>query len=164
MMTIERATRQQIYEVTLGMRPRDYEEISALNFAADRQQLAEVMADRHMHNEDVLCCSWRGHPVCVGGFLLTRPNVISLMMFATSDFPKVGLGLTRFIKRQMFPRLERAGVHRIEALSLDGYDEIHAWLRVLGLEAETEPLRNFGKNGEAFRYFAKVNDVRPTGP
>jgi hypothetical protein len=163
MMTIERATRQQIYAVAVGMRSRDFDEIAALNFADNRSQLAQMLADRHANNEDVLCCAWHGFPVCVGGFLLTRPNVISLMMFATSDFPKVGLGLTRFIKKQMFPRLERAGVHRIEALSLDGYDEIHDWLRVLGLEAETKPLRNFGKNGEAFRYFSKVMDVRPAG-
>jgi len=162
MLKIKSATAQEIYDVAVGMRERDFIEIGALNFAEGREDLAQALARRYMMNEDVLCASWSDRPICIGGFINTRPNVISLMMFATSDFPKIGVGITRFIKHQMFPRLEQAGVHRIEAISLEGYDEVHDWLRVLGLEAETEPLRNFGKNGEAFRYFARVMDARPT--
>lgn len=162
-LKIEPATADQIYDVALGMRPRDFEEISALNFAEDRAQLADILMRRYGRNEDVLCASWHGMPVCIGGFLLTRPNVISMMMFATSEFPRIGYGITRFVRNTLMPRYERAGIRRFEAISLDGYDEIHGWLRLLGLEAETAPLRNFGKNGEAFIYFSKVVDAGSSG-
>lgn len=156
-MKIEPATAAEIYDVAVDMRERDYAEISALHFADSREDLAQALARHYMNNPNVLCASQDDEPICIGGFLPLRPNVISLMMFATASLPKIGVGLTRFIKHQMFPRLEAAGVRRIEAVSLTGYDEVHDWLRLLGLEAETAPLRNFGKNGEAFIYFSKVS-------
>lgn len=160
-MKIERATAEQVYEVALAMRQRDFDEISALNFADDRDELAELLARRYIGDDSIMCASLGGKPICIGGTINARPNVISLLFFATDEFPKIGLGVTRFIKKRLMPRLERAGIHRFEAVSLDGYHEVHAWLNLLGLEAETEPLRGFGKNGEAFRYFSKVADVRP---
>ena len=57
--------------------------------------------------------------------------------------------------KDLFPRYFAAGVHRIQATSLDGYDEVHRWLRALGLEREAV-LPAFGRNGEDFVQFAKV--------
>jgi hypothetical protein len=162
-MKIEPALAEQIYEVAVDMRDRDFQEIAALNAVADKEELAQLLARKYIGNPDVLCASLNGKPICIGGFLPTRQNVISLMMFATEDFPKIGLALTRFIKRQMFPRLDRAGVHRIEALSLSGYDEIHAWLRTLGLAEDGGVMRAFGKNREDFQFFARITDARPIG-
>ena len=82
------------------------------------------------------------------------------MFFATDDFPKIGRMITRWLKRELFPRYEAAGVHRIQAISLDGYDEIHRWLISLGLEREAGPMRGYGKNGEAFVQFARCCDVK----
>lgn len=162
-LKIDPAAPAQIHDVALGMRPRDFAEISALNFADTRPELAEILVARYKNNEDVLCGSWRGFPIVIGGFLQTRPNVLSMMMFATSEFPKIGYGITRFLKNTLMPRYEQAGIRRFEAISLDGYAEVHDWLRVLGLEAETGPLRNFGKNGESFVYFSKVVYAGPAG-
>lgn len=162
-MKIETATAEQIYDVALAMRERDFEEISALNFAEDRDELAETLARRYIGSDELMCGSIGGKPICIGGTLLSRPNVVSLLFFATDEFPKIGLGITKFIKKRLFPRLEQAGVRRIEAVSLDGYHEVHAWLNVLGMTEETGPLRNFGKRGEAFRYFSKVTDARSAG-
>ena len=158
-MKIERATRDEILHVARNMRQRDFDEIVALNFADTREGLAEALANKFADRDDILCASDRGVPICVGGFLECRPRTIMLLMFATDNFPYIGLGLTRFIRKQMFPRLIDAGVHRIEAISLAGYDEVHAWLRTLGLQPETGPLLNFGKNGEQFVQFSKVINV-----
>lgn len=163
MTRIEKATAADIHSVALSMRERDYAEISALHYATSREQLADVLSAVYGSNEDVLCASIDGQPICIGGCLTFRPKVASLLMFSTDDFPRVGLTVARFIKRQLFPRLEQAGIHRFEAVTLAGYTEIHAWMRTLGMEAETGPLRNFGKNGEAFIYYAKVADVRSSG-
>lgn len=163
MMKIEPARPEDIYDVAVSMRGRDFEEFTAVNPADSRKDLAHLLVRKYGGRPDILCAWWLGQPVCVGAFLEVRPRVISLMMFATQDFPRVGLGLTRFIKKQMFPRLIAAGVHRIEAISLDGYAEVHGWLRVLGLEQETEPMRNYGKRGESFVQFVKVIDESPAG-
>ena len=164
-MKIEPARPEDIYEVAVAMRGRDYEEISCLYPTESRRDLAMALVARYGGRPDILCGFWHNQPVCIGGFIEVRPRVISMMLFATADFPKIGLGITRFTTRQMMPRLEAAGVHRFEAVSLDGYTEVHAWLGVLGLRQETAPLRNFGKNGESFILFSKVIDAtdRPAG-
>lgn len=163
MLRIETAAPEEIYRVAVDMRERDYAEISALHYAEGREELAQAITRHYSGNRDVLCVSLDGEPICIGGCLPLRPRVASLMLFATDAFPRVGIAVTRFVKHQLIPRLEAAGIHRFEAVSLVGYDEVHDWLRLLGLEAETGPLRNFGKNGEAFVYFSKVVDVRPIG-
>lgn len=163
MMKIEPARPEDIYEVAVAMRGRDYEEISCLYPTNTRVDLAMSLVQRYGNRPDILCGFWNDTPVCIGGFIEVRPRVISMMLFATEDFPRIGLGITRFTTRQMMPRLIAAGVHRFEAMSLAGYDEVHAWLRLLGLEPETAPLRNFGKDGESFVLFSKVLDAGPAG-
>ena len=163
MMRIEPARPEDIYEVAVAMRDRDYEEISCLHAAETRADLAMALVRRFGNRPDVLCGLWNTAPVCIGGFIEVRPRVVSMMLFATADFPRIALGITRFTTRQMMPRLADVGVHRFEAASLAGYSDVHDWLRVLGLEPETAPLLKFGKNGESFVLFSKVTDARPSG-
>ena len=163
MMRIEPARPEDIYEVAVAMRARDYEEVSCLYPFDTRVDLAMALVQRYGNRPDILCAFWRDVPVCIGGFVEVRPRVISMMLFATDDFPRIGLGITRFTRRQMLPRLEAAGVHRFEAASLASYSEVHAWLHLLGLRPETQPLRNFGKNGESFVLFSKVIDACQAG-
>lgn len=155
-MRIEPATAEQIHDVALEMRSRDFDEIGAVNEADTREDMAALLVQKLGNRDDILCASWRGEPVCIGGFILVRPRTIALMLYATDQFPRIGLPLTRFIVKQMMPRLEAAGVHRFEAQSLAGYDQVHAWLRTLGLDPETGPLLNYGRRGEAFVQFSKV--------
>lgn len=163
MLKIEQATAEQIHDVALEMRARDFDEFRAANEADTREDMAALMVRKLGNREDILCASWRDEPICIGGFILIRPRVIALMLYATDEFPRIGLPLTRFIVRQMMPRLEKAGVHRFEAQSLAGYDQVHAWLKTLGLVQETGPLLNYGRNGEAFIQFAKVVHACPAG-
>ena len=102
-------------------------------------------------------------PVCIGGGIEHRPNVVTLLLFATDRFPYVALSLTRFVTRSLFTQYRNAGVHRIEAVSMVGHDEAHRWIETLGLKREAV-LRGYGKNGETFLQFAWVADhVRPAG-
>lgn len=162
-MRIDVATVEQIHDVALEMRPRDFDEFTALNVADTREDMAALLVHKLGNRDDILCASWRGEPVCIGGFIHIRPGTIALMLYATDQFPRIGLPLTRFIVREMMPRLEAAGIHRFEAQSLAGYDQVHAWLRTLGLEPETGPLLNYGRHGEAFVQFSKVLHARPLG-
>ncbi len=162
-MRIERAKGGEVFHVALNMRERDFEEFSALYPTDDRTELAGMMDARYGGRDDVLCGSLDGEPICIGGTIEGRPGVITLLFFATDAFPKIALPITRFITRQLFPRYFVAGIHRIEAVALASYDPVHGWLRTLGLEPETGPLRGYGKSGEAFIQFSKVADVCSAG-
>ena len=137
------------------MRERDWEEFFAVSPFSERVQLVESLVARFGEHPDVIVASWQNGPVAVGGLIHGRPRVGTLLFFATPEFPKIGLTITRWISKELFPRYFDAGVHRIQATSLDGYDEVHRWLGTLGLEREAV-LPAFGRNGEDFVQFAKV--------
>lgn len=155
-MKIDRATVDDVRHVALRMRDRDFAEFSAVATTDDRAELAEQLAWRYGTRDDVLCGSLDGEPICIGGTIEAWPGVITLLFFATPEFPRIGLPITRFVKRELFPRYLRAGVHRIQAVSLAGYHDMHRWLRTIGLEPETGPLPGYGKRREAFVQFALV--------
>lgn len=155
-MKIERATESDVYDVALRMRERDYAEFSAVSFANCRDTLAYDLSSRYGGRADVMCGFHENEPVCIGGTIEARPNVITLLFFATDSFTRVGFGATRFIRNELFPRVQKAGVHRIEAVSMVGNDDAHRWLKVLGLDPETGPLRRYGRGGEDFIQFSWV--------
>lgn len=155
---IKEATKQDIFTVALFMRDRDFAELSAINPVDTREALADALAERY--DNCGLMCGWRdGRPVCIGGVIEGRPNVCSLLFFATDEFGEIALEITKFIKKRLIPPLIEAGAIRIDALSMEGHDQVHRWLETLGLSRETEkPLRNFGKGGESFVYFAWIKE------
>lgn len=163
MTIIDVASTRQVYQVARHMRERDFTEFRALASTDDRTELARVLAKRYADREDVLCAALGGEPVCIGGVIEFWPGVVTLVFFATDAFPKVALTVTRFIRQQLFPRLEQAGVHRIQAIALAAHDDTHGWLRTLGLSQETGPMHGYGKRGEAFIQFARVAHVQDHG-
>lgn len=154
-MKIDAATTEDVLAVALGMREQDFAEFAATSTASDRDALANYLAARYGGRPDVLVGSAGGKPICIGGTIETWPGVITLLFFATNDFPKIGRGLTRWIKRELFPRYFAAGVHRVQAISLAEHKSAHAWLRTLGLREEAR-FEGFGKNHENFLQFAQV--------
>ncbi len=158
-MRISSPTPELVRQVALNMRDRDYKEFSAVSFAQNREELADAMAERYGERLDVMVgCLDDMTPVCVGAAVMARPNVVTLLFFATKDFKKIALPATRFIKKQFLARLVATGVHRIEAVSLAGYSEAHKWLEALGLKQETQAMLDYGKNREAFTQFAWVRE------
>ena len=162
-MKIDAPSRGDILAVAQAMRARDYDEFSALSFAADRAAMAEALADRFAGKDDTFCAYAGGQPVAVGAMVMGRPGVVTLMFFATDRLPEIGLALTKFITQRLFPVYRAKGIHRIECVSLEGYEEVHRWIEVLGLRREAGPFKGFGRNGEAFVQFAWVADASPTG-
>lgn len=163
-MKIEQATPLDICFVARQMRATDFAEFSAVSTANTREELVDILLARFANHPHVICASTDAGPVAIGAAIETRPKVLSLLFFATDEFPSIADRLTRFIKQRLFPPLVAAGIHRIEAVSLDGYTQARRWLGVLGLEPETRPLLNYGKNGEAFVQYSWVKDVRPPCP
>jgi hypothetical protein len=157
MTTIDPASFADVRVVANRMRQADIEEFSAVNHV-DGEDLAELMIERYGDRGDVLCAK---HPmlgpIAIGATIEGRPNVITLMFFATADFPLVALALTRFITKQLFPRYKEAGIHRIECMSIEGHTAAQRWIEILGLKREAT-IRGFGKNGETYHQYAWVSD------
>lgn len=163
-MRIEGALDEDVRFVAQNMRAADLAEFTAVSHARTRDEIAGSLLDRYGgHPAAIVARDDAGKAVAIGAGVEGRPNVVTLLFFATDSFPQIALGLTRFIRQNLFLRYRQAGVHRIEAISMDGHAAAHRWLKTLGLQHEAE-LRGFGKNGETFHQFAWVrDDVRSIG-
>ena len=153
-MYLKRAEPEEIFEVARNMRERDFEEISALRYANDRDELAYSLANTLADFETVYTVGYTD-PIAIVTYIPVRPGVWSLGMFATDKFKTIGLYLTKRIIRDIIPALDRANAHRVEAYSIEGYDEVHKWLQFLGLKEECT-LSKYGKRGEDFKVFSYV--------
>lgn len=159
-MKVDFATNDQIRYVAQNMRQRDFEEFRAISHFDTRQQIAEALVVKYAPLRSVLCASDDQGPIAIGGIVGIRPGTSGGLFYATDRFPAVILPATRWIRRYMFPQLAREGIHRLEVISLAAYPEMHRWLRTLGFEAETGPMKNFGRDGEPFIQFARILDAR----
>jgi len=157
MVKIESATAAEVFAVASRMRDKDVTEFLATSRAANKAELVEALVQRFGDRGEVMCAYAGTTPVAIGALIEHRPNVASLLFFATDLFPLVAFPLTRWIRRELFPRHKAVGIHRIECVSIDGHDAAHRWIDMLGLKHEAT-LRGFGKGGETFQQFAWVSD------
>lgn len=133
------------------MRQKDREEIFATQTSEDSYDFTQRVV--HVGN-----CSWiakkDGVPVALFGAYPCHPGVWSVFMFATDDFPKVRMLVTRYIKRFMIPAIVKtSGLHLGFCYSLSTHTEAHKWLQYLGAKKEVE-MKEWGKNRENFFMFA----------
>lgn len=154
-MRIDVTTPENVRYVAERMRASDYREFSALSHANSRDALTEALVQVYGEHPSGICAYDGEKPVAVGAMVQGRPNVVTLMFFATEAFPKIALPLTRFITKNLFEKYRTEGVHRIECVSIDGYEEAHRWIKLLGLHHEAV-MSGFGKNGETFHSYAWV--------
>ncbi|WP_048647498.1 hypothetical protein [Nitratireductor soli] len=160
MLKIDAPTEDTVRHVAKHMRDGDVREFLAVSFAETREELAEILVERYGQHDSVFCFFDEEEPVGVGALIEGRPNVTTLLFFATDKFPSLALGIAKFTKNRLFPRYRAAGVHRIEAISIAGHDDAHRWIQMVGLSPEAV-IPGFGKNGEAYHQFAWVaDDVR----
>ena len=163
-MKIDAPLRADVRHVAENMRQKDIVEFRAVSRAENTDELAEALIERYGDRGDTICARLDdGTPVAVGAMIESRFNVVTLLFFATDDFPQIAMALTKFIVQRLFPRYRNAGVHRIECVSHVDYTEAHRWIETLGLEKEAE-MPGYGRNGETYFQFAWVDDrVRQTG-
>ena len=149
---IEIASSEDVWNVALKMRESDFREFVAVSAVETREELADILAAR---TEQPIGVYREGRPVAIGAMVETRPNVATLMFFATDDFPLVALELTRFVRQRLFPKYREVGFHRFECVSIEGHASAHRWIKILGLELEAY-MPKYGREGEAFYQFAWV--------
>ncbi len=161
-MRIEPPCTRDVAYVGAYMRQRDRDEFIALTHFASYGELVFSLIERFASHPDVFVVHDE-EPVAVGGMILHRPNVATLLFFATDKFAAVGRPFTRFVKKQLFRTYVERGVHRIEAQALADYGEVRSWLNVLGLTAEAT-MPGFGRDGQTYIQYAWTKSVRSPRP
>lgn len=154
-MKLAKLNEADLLYVADNMREWDAREIFATRWTDDRADLAAA----------VLACGefgWvagdGGLPVAAFGASPSWNGVWQVWMFATDDWPKVALGVTRFIKKVMIPALEEVGCHRAECRSMEGHVVAHRWLEALGAHKESE-LKHYGRDGQTFYLYCWTRPI-----
>lgn len=93
-----------------------------------------------------------GKPVvCLGGCEV-HPGVWQAWSFATDDFGKLALSVTRFARDVMLPAFVKMGMHRGQAIAAANNAGARRWLKLLGAEEEAT-LKRYGREGQDFVMF-----------
>lgn len=138
-----------VFKVALNMREWDKREIYANRFDDDPMAVARQAIQM---GGDVGWVAGLEEPIAAFGCYLMWPGVWSMWLFATDDFQRIGLSVTKLVKRQILPMLWQAGAHRLEARSMDGHLDAQSWLEVIGARREAT-LKGYGRAGENFHVF-----------
>lgn len=91
-------------------------------------------------------------PIAVFGCAPMWPGVWSMWLFATDEFPQIGLSVTKMIVRSIVPMLWDAGAHRLQCHSIEGHVDAQRWLGVIGARREST-LPAYGKGKEDFHLY-----------
>jgi hypothetical protein len=143
--------------VMRNLRPADVRELEATRYGdLDRDALAYEITKVWTLNGHGWAAYGDGQPVALFGAAQPWPGVFSAFMLATDDFPRIALPVTKFVRRIFIPFLRQHG-HRVEARSIEGHDEAHRWLRVLGATEECR-MKAFAKDGADFLVFTLALD------
>lgn len=149
---IVQATPAMVYRVSKHMRERDFQELLAVHFEDNREDLACGLAQIYGDRPFVFCIGRDDTPICILVGTLIHPGFWVMGMWATDDLPRIGKFLTRFAVTELFSAMREAGAHRVECKAIIGYDGIHKWLRFLGFaQGDTEKM--YGKNKQDFITF-----------
>lgn len=155
-MNLTNLDHDAVLYVARNMRESDKEEIYGLREKACPFQLMnDAMAAKSF--------SWvawlDGRPVAVFGGMPRQPGTWSMYCFATDEFPRLALGLTRFAKKAVLPTLfGQLGAHRLECDSHESHVSAHRWLRLLGAELEAVK-RQYGKDGADYFSFVLLSAI-----
>ena len=160
MITFGPATYKQIHYVSMMMRDRDFEEITAVNYENTREELADALAKRYDDFPFCFCFSCDNEPVCILVGVNCYPGFWSIGMWATPKISKIGKKLTSIIRNEFFGAMRASGMHRVECKSIVGYNEVHKWLLALGFRIQEKGiLEKFGKDKQDFILFEWVEGM-----
>jgi hypothetical protein len=155
-MILSECTHDTVLHVARNMRDRDREEIYNVRWDDNPFTIVnDVMARREFS-----WVAWRDQmPCAVIGGMLVHPGVWSMYCFATDDFPRVAIGLTRFAGKTLVPTLfDKVGAHRLQCDSHEKHVDAHRWLSTFGAELESVK-RAYGRDGADYFTFAIVRPL-----
>ena len=137
-----------VLPIAENMREWDKREIYATRY----DECPEGVADAVMHTGDLAWTAGLDKPIVAFGCAEMWPNVYSMWLFATDDFGRIGISMTKLIVRTIVPLLFEAGAHRLEARSMEGHDDAQRWLEVIGAKREAT-LKGYGRERQDFHVY-----------
>lgn len=153
-MKLAKINAPDLLYVADNMRDWDKREIYATRWTDDPSSLADAI----LAGGEFGWVAGDERPIAAFGAIPVWPGVWSVWMFATDEWPKVALGVTRFIKKVMIPAIRETGAHRAECRSHSDHLEAQRWLECLGAHKESE-IPNFGREGETFYLYSWLAPV-----
>jgi hypothetical protein len=139
-----------VYPVALNMREWDKREIYANRFDENPVTVAEQAA---VMGKDVGWVAGLERPIAAFGCFMMWPGVWSMWLFATDEFGRIGISMTKLIVRRIVPMLWEADAHRLEARSMEGHTDAQRWLELIGARREAT-LKGYGRGREDFHVYA----------
>lgn len=159
-MILTHCSHDTVLHVVKNMRERDKEEIYNLRFDDNPYTiLNDVMAQSNF-----AWVAWvDDRPTAVFGGAPTHPGVWSMFCFATDEFPRLALGLSRFAIKTVVPTLfGEIGAHRLQCDSHERHVSAHKWLKLLGAEREAVKV-GYGRDGANYYSFV-IRSKKSTNP
>jgi hypothetical protein len=145
-----RPTYETVHYVAHNMRAADRQEIYSLYDV----ETPFLITQGVMSQPEVAFLAGRERPIAVFGAMKLRATTWAAFCFATDEFPKVALEVTKYIRKVIQPDLFLSrGARRVEADSHFQHIQAHKWLRLLGAEQEGVR-REYNKHGEPYITFA----------
>lgn len=92
-------------------------------------------------------------PVAAFGAYQARPLFWNVWMFATDQWPRVALSVTRNILKVIRPQMIEAGAVRADCWSIDDHSVAHRWLELLGAVREAT-LEDYGPTRKKFHCYS----------
>ncbi len=135
--------------ISRRMRTRDAEEIMPHLWSPTPEDLAA----HSVHGGASWVALKDGQPVAAWGVQERLPQVWTVWMYATDDWPAVALSATRHIKSVVREHMISRGAVRADCWSMDGHDEAHRWLEVLGARREAS-LEDYGRNRQTYHCYS----------
>lgn len=133
------------------LRARDAEEIYALRWHDDPDKLAMEVVQ--VPPDMVWTATHNDLPVAVFGAYPTHPKVWTVFAFATDEWAKCVLTVTKHIKRFMIPAIDATDAIRVQCWAMSTHDDARKWLKILGA-VEGPTLDFYGKNGQDFTCYS----------
>ena len=122
-------------------------------FATRADDCEDALLDDAMASGDVSWIAWDGRePVAAFGCMPLWRGVWSMWLFATDNFHKIGISVTKTIVRDIVPALWNGGAHRLECKSMEGHVQAQRWLETIGAKRECTHV-NFGREGQDFHVY-----------
>ena len=143
-----RAKPELILHVAENMREWDKREIFATRIDDDPLMLA----DAALSTGEVSWVAGRDRPIAAFGCAPMWHGVWSMWLFATDEFPQIGISVTRLVVHSIIPMMIGAGAHRLEARSMEGHTDAQRWLEVIGAKREGT-LKGFGRDRQDFHVY-----------
>lgn len=100
-------------------------------------------------------------PIAVFGGLPVHAGVWQMFLMTTREFPKVALGLTKFAKRTVVPKLfGEIGAHRLQCDLHEKHTFVHRWVEGFGAKREGV-MEGYAPDGAAYYRYVLSKAGRP---